>query len=142
MPRAAAQSSDEAVGGDFSQHGFVSLQRNISYPVQHMLLKQRAEHDVMGNPLTDLSYAGNILFSLVFRFPMPKVFFCLPVSPKSAAHSYEHSALLSKVTNSALGGPANGDKEVFSLAALARGGQGPDLPEVQLLGGLSSRGRS
>lgn len=35
----------------------------------------------------------------------------------------------------------DGDKEVFSFAALARAGEEPDLPEVQLLGGFSPVGQ-
>lgn len=37
-------------------------------------LKQEAEHDVVGNPLTDLSNAGIILF-FVFESPVPEGFF-------------------------------------------------------------------
>lgn len=37
------------------------------------------------------------------------------------------------------GSSLNGDKEVFSLAALARGDKKPELPRVQLLGGFSPR---
>lgn len=40
-----------------------------------------------------------------------------------------------------LGVLANGDKEVFGLLASVRGGEEPDLPEVQLLGGFSPQGR-
>lgn len=138
MPQAAAQSSDEAVGGDFSQHGFISLQRSISYPAQHMLLKQEAEHDVMGNPLTDLSYAGNILFSFVFKSPVPEGFFCLPVPPNSAARSYGHSALLLQGYKFCAWGSLLMETKKF----LARGGEEPDLPEVQLLGGFSSQSSS
>lgn len=97
------------MGGDFSQHGFLSLRRNISYPVQHILkeeaFKQEAEHDVMGNPLTDLSYAGNILLSFVFKSPVPK-FFSVFQSPNSAARSMNTQLCHSKVTNSVLGGPS------------------------------------
>lgn len=98
-------------------------------------LKQEAEHDVLGNPLTDLSCAGNILFSFVFKSPVPEGFFFL--SP-SAARGYGHSALLLRGYKLFARGSLLTDTKRF----LARGGEEAELPEVHLLGGLFSQGRS
>lgn len=77
-----------------------------------------------------------IFSSPLFLNPLcQRVFFFL--SP-SAAHGYGHSALLLQGYKLCARGSLLTDTKRF----LARGGEEAELPEVHLLGGLFSQGRS